>query len=83
MAGKPPKHHSATDLQAQLKMLTRRLGSMGFPFDVNKQTAGTLGRELTIVRNARAHGDPLTRLDAWRAHDFCVRLLEYFGDAEG
>jgi len=64
-------------------MLTRRLGNLGFPFDDNKQTIGALGRELRIVRNARAHGDPFTRLDAWRAHDYCVRLLEYFGDAEG
>jgi len=83
IAGKPPRVYSATDLQAQLKMLTRRLGNLGFPFDDKKQTIGALGRELTIVRNARAHGDPFTRLDAWRAHDFCVRLLEYFGDAEG
>lgn len=83
IAGKPPRTYNTTDLQAQLKMLTRRLGNLGFPFDDNKQTIGALGRELTIVRNARAHGDPFTRLDAWRAHDFCVRLLEYFGDAEG
>lgn len=83
LAGKPPKFYSTSDLQAQLKMLTRRLGNFGFPFDDTKQTIGALGRELTIVRNARAHGDPFTRLDAWRAHDFCVRLLEYFGDAEG
>ncbi len=83
IAGKPAKVYSTSDLQAQLKMLTRRLGNLGFPFDDNKQTIGALGRELTIVRNARAHGDPFTRLDAWRAHDYCVRLLEYFGDAEG
>jgi hypothetical protein len=48
-------------------MLTRRLGNMGFPFDDNKQTGGALGRERASVRNARAHGDPFTRLDAWRA----------------
>jgi len=83
IAGRPPRAYSTADLQAQLKMLTRRLGNLGFPFDDNKQTIGALGRELTIVRNARVHGDPFTRLDAWRAHDYCVRLLEYFGDAEG
>lgn len=83
IAGKPPRTYSTSDLQAQLKMLTRRLGHLGFPFDDNKQTIGALGRELTIVRNARAHGDPFSRLDAWRAHDYCVRLLEYFGDGEG
>ena len=83
VAGKPPRNYSTADLQTQLKMFTRRLGKLGFPFDDNRQTVGTLGRELTIVRNARAHGDPFTRLDAWRAHDYCIRLLEYFGDAQG
>lgn len=83
IAGRPAKHYSAGDLQPQLKMLTRRLGNLGFPFDDDRQTVGTLGRELTIVRNARAHGDPFTALDAWRAHDYCVRLLEHFQDVEG
>ncbi|UGQ39586.1 DUF3320 domain-containing protein [Rhodococcus aetherivorans] len=83
LAGKPPKLYSATDLQCQLKMFTRRLGKLGYPFDDNRQTVGTLGRELTIVRNARAHGDPFTCLDAWRAHDYCFRLLEHFGDKQG
>jgi hypothetical protein len=69
IAGKPPKTYNTTALQAQLKMLTRRLGNLGFPFDDNKQTIGALGRELTIVRNTRAHGDPFTRRDASRAHD--------------
>jgi len=80
IAGRPPRVYSAGDLQAQLKMLTRRLGNLGFPFDDHRQTVSTLGRELTIVRNARAHGDDFTALDAWRALDYCVRLLEHFTD---
>lgn len=83
IAGRPAKHYSPNDLQPQLKMFTKRLGGLGFPFDDARQTVGTLGRELTIVRNARAHGDSFTALDAWRAHDYCVRLLEHFADAEG
>ncbi len=83
IAGRPAKHYSPNDLQPQLKMFTKRLGGLGFPFDDVRQTVGTLGRELTIVRNARAHGDSFTALDAWRAHDYCVRLLEHFADAEG
>ncbi|MEV0947547.1 DUF3320 domain-containing protein [Rhodococcus sp. NPDC049939] len=83
VAGKPARNYSTTDLQTQLKMFTRRLGKFGFPFDDNRQTVSTLGRELTIVRNARAHGDPFARLDAWRAHDYCVRLLDYFADTDG
>lgn len=81
--GKQPKNYATTDLQCQLKMFTRRLGKLGFPFDDNRQTVGTLGRELTIVRNAWAHGDVFSTLDAWRGHDYIVRILEYFNDGEG
>lgn len=80
LAGRPPRTYATTDLQAQLKMFTRRLGNLGYPFDDARQTVGTLGRELTIVRNARAHGDEFTVLDSWRALDYCVRLLEHFED---
>ena len=83
MRGKPPKTYVATDLQAQLKMLTERLGELGFPFDDHRRVVSTLGNELRIVRNRWAHNDELTALDAWRAHDFAVRLLEHFGDIEG
>lgn len=83
IAGRKSRKYSEFDLQAQLKMLTRRLGALGYPLDDDRQTAGTLGRELTIVRNARAHGDPFTALDAWRANDYCVRLLDYFSDSKG
>lgn len=83
IAGRPHRPYSTSDLQVQLKMFTRRLGNLGFPFDDHRQTVGTLGRELTIVRNARAHGDDFTPLDAWRAHDYCVRLLEHFDDGLG
>lgn len=83
IAGRPPIIYAETDLQPQLKMLTIRLGQLGYPFDDHRRTASTLGSELRIVRNAWAHGDPFTSLDAWRAHDYCVRLLEYFNDGEG
>lgn len=83
IAGRPPIFHATADLQAQLKMITLRLGDLGYPFDDYRRTASTLGSELRIVRNSWAHGDPFTSLDAWRAHDYCVRLLEYFSDGEG
>lgn len=78
------KQYSPLDLQAQLRMLTERLGGLGYPFD-DPQTriVSTLGGELRIMRNRRAHGHQLTALDAWRTHDFVVRLLEHFDDAEG
>ncbi len=83
MRGRPPKTYTVTDLQAQLRMLTERLGNLGFPFDDNTRLVTTLGSELRIVRNRWAHNDELTTLDAWRVHDFAVRLLEHFGDSRG
>lgn len=83
MRGKPPKSYVATDLQSQLKAITERLGNLGFPFDDHTRLVSALGSELRIVRNRWAHHDELTTLDAWRSHDFAVRLLEHFGDAEG
>ena len=83
MRGRPPKSYVATDLQAQLKAITERLGNLGFPFDDHTRLVSALGSELRIVRNRWAHHDELTTLDAWRAHDFAVRLLEHFDDSEG
>ncbi|MGC5246342.1 Swt1 family HEPN domain-containing protein [Gordonia sp. DT219] len=83
MKGKTPKSYSATDLQSQLRIITERLGNLGYPFDDHTRVVSTLGNELRIVRNRWAHHDDLTALDAWRAHDFAVRLLEHFGDEPG
>lgn len=83
LAGRRPGSYSTSDLYAQLKLLTRRLGALGFPFDDSNRTVSTLGRELLRVRNDRAHGAVFTALDAWRAHDFCARLLEHFDDSAG
>lgn len=83
MRGKPPKSYVATDLQSQLKAITERLGNLGFPFDDQTRLVSALGSELRIVRNRWAHHDELSTLDAWRTHDFAVRLLEHFGDAQG
>jgi len=84
--GKPPRHYNTSDIQPQLRMLTERLGRLGFPFDEGVHPArlvSTLGSELRIVRNSEKHNDDLTAIDAWRAHDTCVRLLEHFGDTHG
>jgi len=83
MRGKSPKTYAASDLQAQLKASTERLGNLGVPFDDHKRLVTSLGNELRIVRNRWAHNDELSTLDAWRAHDFAVRLLERFADSDG
>lgn len=71
------------DLQAQLRMLTERLGDFGYPFDDHQRTVSTIGNELRIVRKQMAHMYEFSVDDAFRANDFCVRLLEHFGDADG
>ncbi|MGN8027500.1 Swt1 family HEPN domain-containing protein [Microbacterium sp. 22242] len=83
LKGKPPGVYLATDPQAQLRVLTERLGGIGFPFDDHTRTVSVLGGELRIARNRWAHYGDLDALDAWRTNDFVVRLLERLGDAEG
>ncbi|MDG5771679.1 DUF3320 domain-containing protein [Mycolicibacterium fortuitum] len=72
-----------SDLQAQLRMLTERLGNLGFPFDDKQRSVSTVGGELRIVRNQMAHMHKFSTEEAFRANDFCVRLLEHFEDADG
>lgn len=76
--------YRSKDLQAQLRMLTERLGNLGYPFEKDShRVVSTLGQELRHIRNRHAHNDTFTVLDAFRTHDFCVRLLEQFGDRDG
>lgn len=72
--------HWTYDLQAQLRMLTEKLGDFGYPFDDKQRTVSTLGNELRIVRKQMAHMYDFSVEEAFRANDFCVRLLEHFGD---
>lgn len=81
--GKAPREYNASDVQCQLRMLSERLGNLGYPFDDHTRVVSTLASELRIVRNAEKHYDDLTTMDAWRAHDTCVRLLNHFRDVEG
>lgn len=71
------------DLQAQLRMITERLGDLGYPFDDQHRTVSTLGNELRMVRKQMAHMHAFSVVEAFRANDFCVRLLDCFGDAGG
>lgn len=75
--------HWTYDLQAQLRMLTERLGDFGYPFDDQQRTVSTIGNELRIVRKQMAHMHGFTVEEAFRATDFAVRLLEHFDDIEG
>lgn len=81
--GYAPKTYSASDLQPQLRILTERLGKLGYPFSDPTRTVSVLGGELRIVRNRWAHNDEFTSMDVWRAHDFVVRLLSHIRDEAG
>lgn len=84
--GKPPRQHNPADIQSQLRMLTERLGGLGFPFDTDRHRpryVSSLAGELRIMRNAEKHNDEISTIDAWRFHDTCVRLLEVFDDKPG
>lgn len=75
--------HWTYDLQSQLRMFTEKLGDFGYPFDDKQRTVSTLGNELRIVRKQMAHMHDFSVEEAFRANDFCVRLLEHFADESG
>src|SRR5690625_3089955 len=78
-----PVSYNAADIQPQLRMLTERLGRLGFPFDDHTRLVSTLGSELRFFRNRWAHNYELTSLDAMRMLDASKRLLTHLGDIEG
>lgn len=83
MKGRAPRAHSAADLQAQLRMLTERLGGLGHPFDDERRNVSRLGSELRLARNTLAHGGAFAPDEAWRVHDTASRLLLALGDDDG
>ncbi len=86
LKGRAPGIYGREDPSAQLRMLTERLGGLGFPFDegvVPPRYVSTLASDLRIARNNVAHGSPIDIHDAIRAHDSATKLLETLGDAEG
>lgn len=74
---------TATDPQSHLRIITERLGTLGYPFDDQSRTVSSLGSQLRFMRNRVAHKDPLTEIDAWRTADAAARLLAFLGDEEG
>lgn len=80
--GKSPKVYSRSDVQCQLRVITERLGNLGYPFDSGDplRTLSTYGNELRIVRNRWAHGSTFTTLEAMRAVDTVFIVLNHVGD---
>lgn len=75
--------YETNDLHAQLRMLTERLGTLGYPFDDTARFVSTTGSKLRIIRNVSAHNGELSVGDAFRASDDAVELLKSFRDHDG
>lgn len=82
--GKSPKVYSHTDVQPQLRIVTERLGALGYPFSANdpQRLMSIYGNELRLIRNRWAHGDTFSALEAMRATDTVFIVLTHIGDSE-
>lgn len=82
--GKSPKIYSHTDVQPQLRIVTERLGALGYPFSANdpQRLMGIYGNELRLIRNRWAHGDSFSAMEAMRATDTVFIVLTHVGDKE-
>lgn len=71
LAGRGIKMYRASDVQTQLRVLTERLGNLGYPFAL-PPAAGAYASELRKVRNDWAHNEPFTNDDVVRASGYPV-----------
>jgi len=84
VGGKSGQLYSRTDPQVQLRVITERLGELGFPFhDDLSRAEQNLAGELREVRNKWAHAQPFTADDTYRALDTTERLLRAVGAIAG
>lgn len=82
--GKSPKVYSHTDVQPQLRIVTERLGALGYPFSANdpQRLMSIYGNELRLIRNRWAHGDSFSAMEAMRATDTVFIVLTHIGSSE-
>ena len=82
--GRTGMRYSTSDTQAQLRMLTERIGTMGYPFDqAGTRVSSTHAQALRGIRNRSAHNDRMDDLDAFRTYDHIALLLEELEDDAG
>ena len=73
--------YASNDVQAQLRMVTERLGDLGFPFgDFISRAQQNLAGELREVRDKWAHRQAFTSDDTYRAVDTAERFVRALGD---
>jgi hypothetical protein len=75
-AGRRVDRYNPRDLSLQLRVLTERLGTLGFPFtDLIDRQASNCASELRDVRNKWAHSEDFTAAQTFRALDSTEILL--------
>lgn len=82
LRGKEGWLYSRRDVALQLRMLTERLGNLGYPFDAGdkSRTLSSYGSVLRIVRRRWAHNDQFGTFDALAAVDTVRTVLAHIGD---
>lgn len=82
MRGKEGWTYTRKDVALQLRMLTERLGNLGYPFDAGdkNRTLSSYGSVLRIVRRRWAHNDEFGTFDALTAVDTVRTVLAHVGD---
>jgi hypothetical protein len=74
------KVYTRNDLQAMLRVVTERMGNLGYPFaDRLSREGQRLASELREVRNNWAHSAEFSDEDTYRVVDSSVRLLRAVG----
>lgn len=76
--------YKASDLSIQLRMLTERLGSLGYPFDIQdrNRTCSSYGSVLRLIRNRWAHNDEFQAFDALQVIEISHALLTHIGSSQ-
>ena len=74
--GRPDRTYEPSDPQCQLRIITERIGNLGFLFSgILSRGEQNLAGELREVRNKWAHNSPFSMDDTYRALDTAERLL--------
>lgn len=79
-----PRIYRRNDPGAQLRMLTERIGTLNYPFEVDShRSVSNLAGRLRKHRNFWSHHQEFHTMDVARVYDDMYLLLGYLGDEEG
>ncbi len=83
VAGRPTTHHHTNDIGLMLRVITEKLGTLGYPFERRlSRQAVNWASELREVRNRYAHQVDFTPAEMYRALDSAELLLREIGASE-